>query len=212
MSSAGNRTLWRFLLCFALTYALLILPWPGFPAAYHSFFRLLLRAAFAPGNGPRELGFNSLKPEHGRSLVRIEITNRTLMAPDGSGPVRNLVVDTGGFWRATALLLALIVVTPVAWRRRISAVLSGCLWLHGGILLIVGFSIWNESRHVSLVLLSPFWQTLADRIQRMLLSGLNLAAPVLLWMLVTFRREDFAGMKLWLPGGLAFPPNPVRPG
>jgi hypothetical protein len=44
-------------------------------------------------------------------------------------------------------------------------------------------------------MLTPFWQDFADRIQHLLISQFSIAAPVLIWILVTFRRADLAGMK-----------------
>lgn len=154
---------------------------------------MLARVVFSMDTGRRELGFQSLKQEHGTSLTRIEIANRNLMARDGSGPVRNLDMDTDGFWRTTVLLVALIVATPISWQRRAYAMIWGCLAVQGFILLTVAFSIWNESRYVELMKLSPFWQDLADNIQNALLSQLSLAVPALIWVLVTFRRGDRVG-------------------
>lgn len=198
MKPAQFKRAGSFLLRLGVVYILLILPWPGFNEAYGTFFRTLVSPVFSMDKGERELDFHSMKSGDGSNLIRIEIVNRVLMAPDGSGPVRNFDIDPRGFWRATALLIALVVATPIGWWRRCWAMLWGILAIQGFILVVIGFSLWNESRYVDLVKLSPFMQSAADKIQNMLASQFNIALPVLLWLVVTFRSEDAKKFKLWL--------------
>ena len=180
-----------FLLRLVLVYGLLILPWPGVSDCYGAFFRGLGRLVFSSEDGRRELDFEKGISRPAMSMTRIVIVNRALMARDGSGPVRNLDMDTGGFWGMTALLVGLVAATPVSWRRRLRALIWGEVAIHGFLLCTVAFSLWNEGRYVTLVSLSPFWQSTADKLQDTLLSQLSLAVPVLVWLLVTFRREDY---------------------
>ena len=121
--------------------------------------------------------------------MRIVIVNRALMNPDGSGPVRNL--DAGFGWLPVALLMALILATPISWRRRGVAILLGVLCMHVVILLALRFIIWNESMEISLVTLPPFWKTISNGFRDALITQFNPAIPVLIWILVTFRRGDF---------------------
>jgi len=166
---------------------------------------------FPADNGQRELSFET--PGEGSARpndTRIVIVNEALMHPDGSGPVRNLDLNLG--WQSTALLLALILATPVPWSRRRWALLWGVLGLHGFLLLFLGFCIWVDSAEISLVTLSPFGKAITGGCREALAGQLNLAVPVLIWILVTFRREDrlatpVAGVRPQrLPGGR---PTPV---
>ena len=174
----------RFLLLFGLS----LVPWPGLPAACGGYFRAAGRLAFASDSGPRSLEFEP----HEAHDTRVVIVNRALMQPDGSGPVRNLDLDSFAFtWRPVSLFLSLILASPVSWPRRLRALLVGGICLQAFLLFVLGFAIWNQSTEVSLVSLPPFWKETAENISQVLVGQLNIAAPFLIWLVVTFRREDF---------------------
>jgi hypothetical protein len=117
-----------------------------------------------------------------------------LMNADDSGPVRHLDFDTLGLgWRPTALLIALIVATPISWARRRWALFWGLIWQNAFLLVFLGFLIWNESSEISLVNLTPFWKHLASNFKDALVGQAGLAVPVAIWVLVTFRRIDKRG-------------------
>lgn len=173
----------RFLLLFGLS----LIPWPGLPAVCGSYFRAVGQLAFASKAGPRSLEF---EPHEGHE-TRIVIVNRELMHADGSGPVRNLDLDSFNFtWRPASLFLALILASPVSWPRRTSAMVAGGVCLQMFLLFVLGFAIWNQSTEVGLVSLSPFWKQITENTLQILVGQLNIAAPVLIWLMVTFRRED----------------------
>jgi len=181
-----------FLCRLAISYALLAAPWPGLGQAYGRYFRAIGRMVFAADDGQRQLSFetpgeNSPRPND----TQIVIVNKALMRPDGSGPVRNLDVKFGR--ESMALLLALILATPVSWPRRGWAALWGLLAIHGVIFTFLAFCIWNESAEVLLVTVDPFWKAVASGGKQALAGQVNLAVPVLIWLLVTFRREDRLG-------------------
>jgi len=187
-----NRQIANFLYWFALVYVLLLLPWPGFREAYSAYFRRFGGMVFAGENVQSEVTFepagpNSLRPKD----TRVVIVNKALMNYDGSGPVRNLNFDAVAVgWRPLALLAALIIATPISWRRRIRALAFGTFGLHAFLLLFLGVAIWNEATEVSLVTLTPFWKSVASGFKAIMTSQLNLCLPVLIWVLVTFRAAD----------------------
>jgi hypothetical protein len=176
----------RFLLLFGLA----LVPWPGLPVVCNGYFRTVVHLAFDSKTGPRSL---ELEP-HDAHDTRIVIINRKLMQSDGSGPVRNLDLDSFDFtWRPVSLLLALILASPVSWPRRAWALVAGGVCLQAFLLFVLGLAIWEESTEVALVTLSPFWKHAADNIMHLLVGQLNIAAPFLIWLVVTFRQEDFRG-------------------
>ena len=183
-----------FLCRFVLLYIILVLPWPGWDRIYGAYFRALGRTVFTD-NDRRELSFGTCGIDTPNPYyTRIGIVNRALMHEDGSGPVRNLDIDALAFaWKPTALLLALVLATPIPWRRRRWALLWGLLCTHIFILVFLGFCIWNESTEISLVMLTPFWKHFAGALKELMISQYNLVIPVVVWVLVTFRREDRFG-------------------
>ena len=179
----------RFLCRLLVLYTLLALPWPGLSNAYGHYFRAICRLVFTADDAQRQLSFetpgeNSPRPND----TRIAIVNKQLMHPDGSGPVRNLDLNFG--WQSMALLVALILATPISWSRRRWALLWGLFAIHVFLLLFVSLCIFGESAEISLVTLSPFWKAAIAGSRAALASQLNLAVPILIWILVTFRRED----------------------
>ncbi|HEY3900143.1 MAG TPA: hypothetical protein VGM54_16160 [Chthoniobacter sp.] len=186
---AWRNPITRFLCWLLVIYTVLALPWPGLSKAYGNYFRAICRLAFTADDGRRELSFETPGESSPRpNDTRVVIVNKALMHPDGSGPVRNLDVNFG--WQSMALLVALILATPISWARRRWALLWGLLAIHVFLLLFLSFCIFGESAEISLVTLSPFWRTVISGCREAVASQLNLAVPILLWILVTFRRED----------------------
>jgi len=123
------------------------------------------------------------------------IVNPAMMKADGSGPVRHLDMDTRAFgWKPLFLLFALVLATPLPLGRRMSALLWGSLCQQGFVMLALGFCIWQESSEIGLVSLSAADKEAAMGVRSLLTGQLAVAVPVLIWVLVTFRRGDFEKM------------------
>jgi hypothetical protein len=176
-------------------YLILAAPWPGVARTYGNCFRAICRMVFATDNERRELSFETAGEGSPRpNDTRVVIVNKALMHPDGSGPVRNLDINLG--WQSPALLVALILSTPISWARKRWALLWGLVGIHGFLLAFLAFCIWAESSEIALVEMSPFWKGLVHSFREALTGQVNLGAPVLTWLLVTFRREDWAALSL----------------
>jgi hypothetical protein len=196
------RTIAVFLCSFVLVYGLLILPWPGWNRVYSRYLQALGRMVFV-GNGDRRiLRFSSGTDLPGSLDTRITLANRDRLDPAGRGSVRILGLDARGIgWVPTALLVALILATPIPWRRRGWALFRGLLGVHVFILFSLGIYIWNESTELSLVALAPFWKTVADGLEETLITqlGASFVVPALIWILVAFGRQDLDQLsKFWL--------------
>ena len=73
-----------------------------------------------------------------------------------------------------------------------AALAGGLVLIHLFILFTVQAWIWNNSSGVSLLSLSAFWQNAADELNYALMNqiGASFSVPVVIWVLVTFRRQD----------------------
>ncbi len=194
---ASRRPILLFLCRFALGFGLLILPWPGWNGIYGRYFRAIGRIVFAENSGRRILRFEPAPDARPPLDTSIAIANRDQLDATGRGPVRILSLDTRGVgWVPTALLLALVLASPVSWPRRLSALPGGLLLVHGFIFFSVAAYIWNESTGLALLSLSPFWKTVAGDLEEILITqiGASFVVPALIWIVVTFRREDFSRM------------------
>ncbi len=187
----------RFLVLFAVIFCVLILPWPGWMEGYMAVFRTMGAWCFTRDGGEREVLFVDFPDKAARAtFMRIEIANRSLLQPDGSGPVRNLDFDVRRLgWMPPALLIALVLASPLPWKRRVVALCWGVLWVQLVVMTFLAFAIWNESSEVGLVTMSPFWKAIACEWQHNFIAQFSLAAPVVLWLLVTFRSADAAFFK-----------------
>jgi len=162
----------------ALALAVLLMPWPGLPKACDASLRGVGGAMFSDPTGPREVTFEALDAHH----TRIVIVNRARMAPDGSGPVRNVDLNAFSFlWRPLVLLVGLAWLTPPEHRQRFSFLGWGTVWLLGYFYMALAFAIWNESTEVGLVMLSPFWKEVANGLE-MALAQLGILMPIFAWL------------------------------
>jgi hypothetical protein len=134
--------IWRdpitlFALRFALIFGLLIFPWTGWNEAYGNYFRGLGQAAFSRDEGNRIVLFAPNDgPANSRGLgTRISLANRGHVDSSGKALLKSAQLDTRSIgWVPTALTVALIVATPISWRRRAWALAGGLILVHSFIL------------------------------------------------------------------------------
>ncbi len=192
-----RRSIAGFLIRFALVYGLLILPWPGLNAAYGSYFRALTQTVLSRG-GDRILRIEAAPEGHALD-TRITVASRKLLDRNGRGPAMVLELDMRAIaWLPVVLVLALILATLIPWRRRGWALLWGGILVHCFVLFSVEIYIWNESDALtghSLATFFPFWKMVLDGLEETLITqlGASFAVPVLIWILVTFCRQDGVG-------------------
>jgi hypothetical protein len=188
----------RFLCWFVPIYALLITPWPGSRDLYGSYLRSAAKLVFVENNSRRILRFEEAPvSKRNRTLdTRITMANREQLDAKGSGRAIMLDLDSHGIgWVPTALLIALVVATPVSWARKSRALAWGLLAIHAVILFSIEIYIWNQSDTASgldLIALSPFWKAIVSGLEETLVTqlGASFALPVLIWAFTTFREED----------------------
>ncbi len=184
-----------FALRFALVFGLLIAPWPNWNEMYGSYFRGLGQAAFSRDEGRRLVTF---APYAGTADARGLDTEITLGNRDHLSATGKILAKKGGFntrsigWVPTALTVALIVATPIPWRRRGWALFGGLVLVHAYILFSVQAWIWNNSTSLALLTLSNFGKQVVDDLDYTLIEqlGASFAVPVLVWILVTFNGHD----------------------
>jgi len=179
VTNVQRKAVVRFLLIALGIYGLLTHGWPDFNDFYARGFRAALRATLVSPTGVREVDIP--KEQIVAGATSIVMANRKLLAPDGSGPIRNVILPNSTFWHATALLLALSLSTPCRWSLRLTATLVGLLGLYAFIAGTLSFALWNEGRHVGLSAISPAWAATTDRLETILVEQAALFVPFLAW-------------------------------
>jgi hypothetical protein len=193
-----RRPIARFIGMFAVLYGLLIAPWPGINKAYGSYFMAFGRVAFSELRGHRILRFEAAEPSPHPVDVKITMANVEKLDAQGRGHARILFLDSRSVgWVPTALVLALILATPVPWARRAWALFWGLLLVHGYIAFAVACYVWNESSDLNLVALTPFWKEVVSGLEETLVTqlGASFVVPFLIWLVVAFRPRDFAAVR-----------------
>ena len=190
----SGRPIVRFVLL-TLTYfflAALLIPRgsyaPRFQAAATLMFQLVpsdLTAKLSPVNEPGSL--NDTRLHVGRQSGRF---------PGGM----SFEARRHGFV-PTALLVSLILATPVPWRRRGSALAIGLVAIHGFLALrlwvtaLLGLSVVRMDGQ-RLLPLSRFLTDAVALVDKLLSDDLHITfvVPVLVWLLVTVRPDDLSAL------------------
>lgn len=180
-----------------LVYGLLIVPFSGLVTirpltdAYRAAFRRAGNVLFAHLGGGASATFEPIAAAEYHEDTRIVLRNRRV--PEGK-----LSMDIKAAWtgyRPTAFLVALVVATPLPWRRRAAAMLWGLLGVHLFIVLRITLHLLNmlsDPHPLAAFSFTPFTKSILSPAARLLFLApfMTYAAPAIIWLLVTFRRGD----------------------
>lgn len=195
-----------FCVRFLIVFVLLMAPWPGVAAWYGEAFRLGNQIAFPSFGSTRVVRFldlHSLQPGdippgvEAPSATHVLDTLVELRSRDDPGHLGYL--RTGSWqmgYRPTAFLIALVLATPLPWKRRGRALAWGLLVINlfvlarVGLTLLMGFS--GESG-VALIALSPWMRSGLEFVANFIVLEFegDLIIPAVIWFVVTFRRGDW---------------------
>jgi hypothetical protein len=194
MSNLARIPMLGFLLRFAVIFGILILPWPGWNRAYAQYFQSLGQMVFnSTSETPRRVLFGPASGKIPGMDTRLRLENLALADSTGKGPVKQTEIDTRSIgWVPTALTLALILATPIPWKRRLAACAGGLVLIHLFLFFTLQAWIWNNSVELSLLTLSAFWQRVVGELDYELMDqlGVSFTIPLVIWIIVTFRRQD----------------------
>jgi len=185
----------RFFCLFLLFYGLLIAPWPGLPAAYTKSYRAAAGFLFKSFGSKGVVRFHQQTDD--KSKIKILFYRRDRVYPDGQMiPLGSIGHSSRlGGYIPTAFTFALIMATPISWRRRGRALFWGMILIH--VFLVSKLAIWVlygfNHEQISLLVLSPFWKRVLSLTVNVFLRNLTfrLIVSFFIWILVTFRRKDW---------------------
>jgi hypothetical protein len=173
---ARDPILW-FLLRFLVVFGVLVAPWPGWNGLYAQYFQSLGQVAFSLGDANRVVDFKPATGQYPGLDTQVTLGNRALADSSGKALVQRAEIDSRSIgWVPTALTLGL----------------GGWVLVHLFIFFTLQAWVWNNSSDVSLLALPAFWQRVVGELNYALLNqiGASFSVPVIIWILVTFRRQD----------------------
>jgi hypothetical protein len=186
----------RFLGWFVLIFGLLVAPWPGWPEAYAKAFYKGGKLIY--GSLGRK-GIVSFRPNRGDKALdtMVFIWNREKLDARMYGPSTTFTFSSRNMaYFPTALMVALVLASPVGWRRRLWALLWALLWINVFIYLSVGVMILMKlgvNQWLDLMTIPPWLDKTVLVLDELFLAypGPRFAVAVLIWILVTFKRDDW---------------------
>lgn len=182
----------QFFLLLACLYVLLMMPWPGLGRAYARLFEAGAQRVFG-SFGANGVVFFLPAPTNGATFDTILLAgNRTTKTK-----TELLISSRATGYRPLAFLTALLLATPLPWRRILRAVAWGFLLLHACVALhLLATIAWMFSQPgpVALFNLGEPWTGFLERGIRLVAFApfFGLVVPTVIWVLVTFRRGDVA--------------------
>lgn len=116
-------------------------------------------------------------------------------------PVRGTTEITAVYYgyRPTVFLIALILATPIPWRRRLLALVWGLILINVFVafrLTLQLFDIFSNGDALTLFTLSRPWKTVLKAMIRIFVMAPagHYMGPAFIWLVVTFRRGDLAAV------------------
>ena len=189
-----------FLGRFLLVFALLVAPWPGWTEAYARVLRKAAKAVYGSFGSKGVVVFRP-NPEGDRTMdTVIYVGNRErLNARQGGEAARFTFNSREVAYFPTALVIALVLATGLPWRRRAWALGWALVGIHLFVVGLLGLMIFQTvDTHpwLGLFQLPLLGGKIVSILCEILLtySGATLAVTVLIWILATFRRDEWIGL------------------
>jgi len=197
------RTVIRFVITAMALFLLMIAPWPGVREWHGRGYRSAAGTLFYRFGDVGQVDFLEDPLQEGESRFTSSRHVDTIIRHGKSTAPPNLLSHDS--WQTAYLpaakVIALVLATPIGWIRRAWGLFSGLILIHAfiAVRLAVLLTYWSSQPGTTYQLfeLGDAASTVTGWMYQLLCdsSAALFLAPVFIWLLVSFRREDFAG---WL--------------
>lgn len=201
-----------FFLRFVLLYGVLMGLWPVAYDAYGVFFKGGTELLYGSLGSSRAVQLRPLPPAE-----RLDENDTQLIFKTGASRNWNStkisVRDIG--YLSTVVVVSLCLATPIPWRRRFRALLAGLVLLHAVIAMRLGIliaALFNWASPDPWFTPDTFWGKAVDAgiVRFALGQPIAYIVSILIWMLVSLRRDDLT-MILSRRGGRPRKPPGAKP-
>jgi hypothetical protein len=115
-----------------------------------------------------------------------------------------------------ALLLALVLSTPIPWKRRIKALLWSVMLFHVIMAFRIAFSVYSQfvtNEKLALIQLGTFWKYLVFYLDHLMVNSVTTSFTIslIIWMVVSFRRDDWTAIAQSIERVRTPPSETVKP-
>ncbi len=193
-----SKTLLLFLLKAALIYGILALPWSFYDEGYGSFYRKVASSMFGKF---RESGFVMFDKTKEPAITHVNLGNFKQQLPNGSFDTKAVDINTRIHgYLPTVLLIALVLASPVAWKRKLIGLAIGLALTMGLILFkqwIALLWLCDKTTWLDLTHFEGFSKRLLA-FTNTFISTSSFTIPyfvVGIWLLVTFRLNDLTALQ-----------------
>lgn len=191
------KATFRFLFVVLGVYVGLAMAWPAVGTGYRAFYRGLCNTVFYSVGGRASVTFRPMDPAGDVMDTEMVLVNKALPAAFGTRPVS---ARYDGYIPAS-LAFALILATPVSWRRRLIGLVGSMLAIHGFVLFRRWVSIVNTLSQGDAInaFYPPGWlkAAMSFLVEHVFASvvACSFVLPVFVWMIVMLRRADWERLR-----------------
>lgn len=205
--AAMAKAVIKFLVIFITAYALLIIP-ENFGDAYAAFLRKQGQFFFKKFGEKGVVQFQPNQEAHKWNFPNIIIIynsehyNRALRT-GGNYQYTRISLDIYHDFIFVTFLIALVLATPQAWQRKLTALLVSLVLMHVYINITIYIALlftFNENAYLDVVHLSPFWTKIVRFIHPLVRVnyGTGFFVAIVIWMVACLRKEDLMKLNLVL--------------
>lgn len=185
-----RRPLAGFVIHLLMIYGAFCIPWPGLRQGYAALYRGAANGLFGSFGSAGIVRFQPARAVQGR--LDSEIVVRKRGCPTFATTQHDSIA-TG--YLPTVETIALVLATPIPWRRRWKALLYGVLLANGFVALRVYVTLlhwFSVEQPWALYTPNPFGKKVLASVFEFIAVAppCTFLMPVLIWILVTFRRDD----------------------
>lgn len=189
----GRKLIAGFFLRFAVIYALLMAAWPFAGAAYGAAFRLVSEIAFGELSRAASVRFEPIgsNSKYASSMDTAVVLRNHRTKARGDLPMSSRYLG----YVPTAMVIALVVATPLPWRRRLRALLWALVLTQAFIglrVLLKLLAVFSGSDALATFSLGNAGDATLAFLEVLITTSLTASyiGPIIIWIAVTFRAGD----------------------